>query len=152
MKKIFLTSLLTFGLLLTGLFGMNHKAEASTIGLKAIETAKKNLGSRYIGGGISPSTGFDCSGLVGYSYKQAGKSLPRVAADMYKVGKAVSKNQLQKGDLVFFNTGGSGVSHVGIYIGGNQFIHSQYTYGVSITSLSDPYYWGSKYYGAKRVN
>lgn len=131
---------------------MNDKAEASTIGLKAIETAKHNLGSRYIWGGTSPSTGFDCSGLVGYSYKQAGKSLPRTASDMYRTGKAVSKNQLEKGDLVFFTTYGSGATHVGIYIGGNQFIHSQNSYGVSITSLSDPYYWGSRYYGAKRVN
>jgi peptidoglycan DL-endopeptidase CwlO len=81
------------------------------------------LGVPYSWGGASPSTGFDCSGFVMYVYAKMGVSLPHNAAMQYGYGSPVSLSALQPGDLVFFN----GLGHVGIYIGGNQFIHSPHT-------------------------
>ncbi|MGH3032681.1 MAG: NlpC/P60 family protein, partial [Gaiellaceae bacterium] len=81
------------------------------------------LGTPYQWGGSSPSTGFDCSGFVMYVYAQVGVSLPHNAAMQYGYGSPISRSQLQPGDLVFFN----GLGHNGIYIGGNQFIHSPHT-------------------------
>ncbi|MBS4218938.1 C40 family peptidase [Bacillus sp. FJAT-49711] len=122
------------------------KPSASAI----VKQGKKYLGVRYVYGGSSPK-GFDCSGFTSYTFKQKGMKLPRTAADQYKKGKAVSKKNLKAGDLVFFKTSSTKkVSHVGIYIGGNKFIHSAGK-GVAITSINDPYYWKSRYVGAKRV-
>ena len=70
---------------------------------------------------------------------------------MYDTGTAVDKSDLAVGDLVFFNTSGRGVSHVGIYIGESKFIHSMTGTGVTITDINDKWYWGSRYVGAKRV-
>ena len=86
-----------------------------------------------------------------YVYKKVGVKLPRTSAGMYATGTSVSKKNLLAGDLVFFNTSGKGVSHAGIYIGNGKFIHSSSSKGVSIAKINDPYYWGSKYIGAKRV-
>ena len=116
---------------------------------KIIASAKKHMGAPYVWGGMTPS-GFDCSGLVQYVFAQNGISLPRTTALQYKVGTSVSKSNLKPGDLVFFNTSGSGVSHVGIYIGDNQFIHSSSSKGVVITSLSNSF-WSARYLGARRV-
>ena len=85
--------------------------------------AMQFLGIPYQWGGASPSTGFDCSGFVMYVYAQVGVSLPHNAAAQYGYGVAVSRDQLQPGDLVFFD----GLGHDGIYIGGGQFIHSPHT-------------------------
>jgi peptidoglycan DL-endopeptidase CwlO len=85
--------------------------------------AMQYLGVPYSWGGASPSTGFDCSGFVMYVYAKMGVSLPHNAAMQYGYGSPVSLSALQPGDLVFFN----GLGHVGIYIGGNQFIHSPHT-------------------------
>lgn len=116
---------------------------------KIIATAKKYIGVPYVWGGMTPS-GFDCSGYVQYVFAANGISLPRVTTQQYKVGSSVSKSSLKAGDLVFFNTSGSGVSHVGIYIGSNQFIHSSSSKGVVISSMSNSY-WSARYYGARRV-
>jgi len=108
--------------------------------------AMQYLGVPYVYGGASPS-GFDCSGLVMYVFNQIGVSLPHNAAAQYGYGMPVSRDQLQAGDLVFFN----GLGHVGIYIGGGQFIHAPHTGDVvKISSLSDSWY-ASTYVGAKRV-
>ena len=108
--------------------------------------AMQFLGIPYVWGGSSPS-GFDCSGFSMYVYAQMGVSLPRVAAAQYSVGTAVSRDQLQAGDLVFFN----GLGHMGIYIGGGQFIHSPHTGDVvKISSLSDSWY-ARTWVGARRV-
>ena len=100
------------------------------------------LGTPYVYGGASPG-GFDCSGFVMYVFNQIGVSLPHNAAAQYGYGMPVSRDQLQPGDLVFFN----GLGHVGIYIGGGQMIHSPHTGDVvKISSLSGWY--ASTYVGA----
>ncbi|RID81748.1 NlpC/P60 family protein [Mesobacillus zeae] len=125
-----------------------RKTTTSNYRSKAIAVAKNNLGVRYRYGGTTPS-GFDCSGLVGYSYRQAGKSLPRSAAEMATRGTAVTS--LIPGDLMFFATGSPGrVSHVAIYIGNGQMIQSASSYGVSIASTKNSY-WKPRYLGAKRI-
>ncbi len=109
--------------------------------------AMQYLGIPYKWGGSSPSTGFDCSGFVMYVYAQVGVSLPHNAAAQYGYGTPVSRDQLQPGDLVFFN----GLGHNGIYIGGGQFIHSPHTGDVvKISSLSDSWY-ASTWVGARRL-
>ncbi|WP_332850592.1 C40 family peptidase [Bacillus sp. mrc49] len=124
------------------------QAEAASYHTKAIKVAKSELGTKYKMGGIS-SSGFDCSGLVKYSYQKAGKNLPRTAADIYKKGKSVKT--LQKGDLMFFAPNkAKKPTHVAIYIGDNQFIHSASSKGVSYAQTNNPY-WKPKYIGAKRL-
>ena len=125
--------------------GNTGTAQASQI----IATAKKYIGVPYLWGGSTPS-GFDCSGYVQYVYNAHGIKLPRVSRDQYTVGVAVSKSNLKPGDLVFFNTSGSGVSHLGIYMGNGQFIHASTSKGVIIAELNNSY-WSSRYIGARRV-
>ena len=109
--------------------------------------AMQYLGIPYVWGGASPS-GFDCSGLTMYVYAQVGVSLPHNAAMQYNtVGVFVSRDQLQPGDLVFFD----GLGHMGMYIGGGQFIHAPHTGDVvKISSLSDSWY-AATWYGARRL-
>jgi cell wall-associated NlpC family hydrolase len=109
--------------------------------------AMQYLGTPYVWGGASPG-GFDCSGFAMYVYSQVGVSLPHNAAMQYNtVGTYVPRDQLEPGDLVFFD----GLGHMGIYIGGGQFIHSPHTGDVvKISSLDDSWY-SSTYVGAKRV-
>ena len=113
----------------------------------AVGIAMQYLGTPYVWGGASPG-GFDCSGFVMYVYAQLGVSLPHNAAMQYNtVGSYVPRDQLEPGDLVFFD----GLGHVGMYIGGGQFIHAPHTGDVvKISSLGDSWY-ASTYVGAKRV-
>ena len=144
-------SMVTIALLLV-LAPFADQADASSgVDSKQLVSAANNvMGVKYMRGGTT-SKGFDCSGFVGYVFKQVGLSVPRTSAGMYATGNSVAKKNLQSGDLVFFNTSGKGVSHVGVYIGGGKFVHSSSSKGVSISKINDPYYWGSKYVGAKRV-
>lgn len=112
--------------------------------------ARTYLGVPYKLGGSSRS-GIDCSAFTQIVFKNNGTSIPRTTSQQYNVGQAVSKSNLQQGDLVFFNTNGRSVSHVGIYVGNNNFIHASTSRGVMVSSINDPYYWGSRYVGAKRV-
>lgn len=125
------------------------KGQGTTTASAIIATAKKYIGVPYLWGGSTPS-GFDCSGFVQYVFKAHGISLPRVSRDQYTAGYAVSRTNMKPGDLVFFNTSGSGVSHLGIYLGDNQFIHASTSKGVTIALLTSSY-WSSRYIGARRV-
>lgn len=108
------------------------------------------IGTPYRWGGSSTATGFDCSGMIQFVYKNAlDVSLPRTARDMAAASRKIPDNQLKAGDLVFFNTGGSSqYSHVGLYIGNGEFIHAPSS-GKTIKTekLSSPYY-AKHYLGA----
>jgi cell wall-associated NlpC family hydrolase len=112
------------------------------------------VGTPYRWGGNTPDSGFDCSGLIGYVYRDAaGISLPRSTRDMITLrGPDINRSQLQTGDLVFFATsGGSNVSHAGIYVGEGRFVHAPATGGtVKLDSLDKPY-WQKAWLNAKRV-
>ena len=123
--------------------------DVSGSGSKLLQQAAKYIGTRYVYGGSSPS-GFDCSGLVQYSLKQLGVSIGRSSAAQYSSGVAVSRANLQPGDLVFFSKGG-GISHVAIYAGNGQVLHAPRAgKRVSYQSLSS-LCTTSRYVGAKRV-
>jgi peptidoglycan DL-endopeptidase CwlO len=112
----------------------------------AASAAMSQLGTPYVWGGASPG-GFDCSGLVMWAYAQVGVSLPHSSYGQYGYGVPVSRDQLQAGDLVFFD----GLGHVGIYIGGGQFVHAPHTGDVvKISSLSEGWY-SATYVGARRI-
>ena len=112
---------------------------------EAASIALQELGVPYQWGGGSPSTGFDCSGLVMWVYAQLGVQLPHFAAGQYGYGSPVSRSELQPGDLVFFD----GLSHVGIYIGNGQLVHAPHTGDVvRIASLSE---FAGRYVGARRI-
>jgi len=112
------------------------------------------VGTPYRYGGNTPAGGFDCSGLIGYVYRDAaGVTLPRSTREMITLGSPnVARNALQPGDLVFFATaGGREVSHAGIYVGEGRFVHAPRTGGtVRLDSLAKPY-WQKSYLQAKRV-
>lgn len=109
-------------------------------------------GIKYKYGGSSPETGFDCSGFVRYVFMQATSlTLPRNALAISKLGQTVPKDELQPGDLVFFNTLKSAFSHVGIYLGNNRFIHSPSAGGrVRVENMQDGY-WAKNFNGAQRI-
>jgi len=109
----------------------------------------KTIGTTYKFGGTS-TAGFDCSGFTKYVFTKVGLTLPRTSKAQFQVGTAVARNQLRSGDLIFFNTFGKGVSHVGIYVGNGKFAQSSSSRGVNISSLSQSY-WANRYVGAKRV-
>jgi cell wall-associated NlpC family hydrolase len=113
-----------------------------------ISNARSLIGIPYVYGGTT-TKGFDCSGFTQYVFRASGVELPRSSYSQHRVGTAVAKENLQLGDLVFFSTYDSGASHVGIYIGGGNFIHAANS-GITITSLGDSYY-ARRYLGARRV-
>lgn len=115
-------------------------------------TALSFLGVKYRFGGDAPSTGFDCSGLVSYAAeKSLGLKLPRQSKDIAKEGVSVNRNELRKGDLVFFNTRGSRFSHVGIYLGEDKFVHAPRTGAVVRVESMQTAYWKKRYNGARRL-
>ena len=111
------------------------------------------LGVPYKYGGDNPDAGFDCSGLVGYVYRQSvDVQLPRTTYGLAKLGQSVAANDLNPGDLVFYNTLGRRNSHVGIYLGDDRFVHAPSSRGVvRIEDMRVPY-WARRYSGARRVS
>lgn len=126
----------------------NTSYDTSSIGAQIATYAQKFVGYPYVYGGTSPS-GFDCSGFVQYIYRQFGCSINRTATAQLGNGYSVSYDDLRPGDLVFFGYGSS-ASHVGMYIGGGQFVHAQNSStGVVISNLAGSY--ASRYIGARRI-
>jgi len=105
----------------------NHNSEAQfrhSVGDAAADYALRMVGKPYRFGGSSPSTGFDCSGLVQFSFRQAGSTVPRTTDAQRHASKPIRLSHLQRGDLVFFDQEGKKNSHVGIYVGGREFVHA----------------------------
>lgn len=113
-------------------------------------TALSLRGAPYRAGGVDPN-GFDCSGFVRYVYQQHGVAVPREVREQFRIGKTVDRGRLKPGDLVFFSTVAPGASHVGIVIGGDQFIHAPSERGVVRVENLSSQYWSTRYIGAKRV-
>jgi cell wall-associated NlpC family hydrolase len=118
-----------------------------------LNSALDLIGIRYRRGGTSPESGFDCSGFVSHVFREGlGLYLPRSAKDMSRTGEVVGKDELQPGDLVFFNTMRRTFSHVGIYLGDSLFVHAPRTGGrVRIEDMRERY-WVKRFNGARRVN
>lgn len=119
-------------------------------GRQVADFALQFVGYNYSWGGASPETGFDCSGLVYYTYKNFGYTLNRVACDQAQNGVHVEPSDLQPGDILCFYSGGSYIGHVGIYIGDNRFVHAaNSSTGVIISELSG--YYADRGYEARRI-
>lgn len=118
-----------------------------------LDRATDLVGVRYHRSGDRPQTGFDCSGFVGFVFREGlGLVLPRVSREISKAGAPVPKDELEPGDLVFFNTMRRAFSHVGIYLGDHLFIHAPRTgQSVRIDNLQE-HYWARRYDGARRIS
>lgn len=123
-------------------------ARGAAMASNLTKNAMRFLGVRYSFGGTS-SYGFDCSGYTQHVFAMMGVHLPRMADEQYYAGKKFA-GEPKTGDLVFFHTYAPGVSHVGISLGGDRFVHASSSHGVTVSSLHDSY-WGPRYVGAKRV-
>jgi cell wall-associated NlpC family hydrolase len=125
---------------------IDERATGSARGQAVAAVAKRYVGAPYRWGGSSPS-GFDCSGLVRYVYAQVGVALPHNAAEQYRLGTPVAREDLEPGDLVFFDR----LRHDGIYVGAGRFVHARQTgRHVGIASLDDEWY-ASHFVGARRL-
>lgn len=138
-------------LLIAGLLAMGTVPAHAQEGTPLMTVVKDLYGVPYKSSGTTKK-GFDCSGFTRYVFEALGVDLPHNSASQYQVGQPVSRKDLQPGDLVFFKTNGRSISHVGIYIGNDTFVHSESGRGVVNTKLSDPYYWSKRFVGAKRIS
>src|ERR1700736_5132185 len=128
------------------LSGMASKAGDVVVG------ALNMIGVRYRWGGDTPDSGLDCSGFVRYVFQDTlGMKLPRRAAEMSQVGERVKMSELKPGDLVFFNTMRRTISHVGIYIGDNKFVHSPSTGSTIRVDDMEDGYWEKRFQGGRRI-
>lgn len=143
MKKKLAAALLSFSIILT------IGAGSAFADSKMDKVIDKAIGTKYVSGGVS-TNGFDCSGFTMYVFDKIGINLPHQSGSQYQMGTTISRDNLREGDLVFFNTSGRGISHVGIYVGDGKFAHASSSKGVTISSLSDSYY-VNRYVGAKRI-
>lgn len=116
-----------------------------------LESVDEWYGVQYRRGG-NTKNGVDCSGFTVAVYETVyGMTIPRVSRDQYKISRKISSTELSEGDLVFFNTNGKGVSHVGVYLGNNKFIHASVSRGIMVSDLYDSYYM-KRYLGAGRID
>ena len=115
-----------------------------------VETAMKLRGVPYRNGGSDPS-GFDCSGFVQWVFAKNGVLLPREVREQYGAGQKIGLREVQPGDLVFFETVSRGASHVGLVIGGEQFVHAPSSTGVVRVERLTATYWARRFVGARRI-
>jgi peptidoglycan DL-endopeptidase CwlO len=124
--------------------------DAAAVGHRLVAAALDLRGVPYRNGGTDP-TGFDCSGLVAFVFRQHGLSVPRQTSAQFTVGRKVDKDRIQPGDLVFFSTVAPGASHVGIAVDDDEFVHAPSSRGVvRVERLTLPY-WQRRFVGARRV-
>jgi cell wall-associated NlpC family hydrolase len=116
-----------------------------------LETALSYRGVPYRYGGSDP-TGFDCSGFVQWVFAQHGLALPREVRDQYQLGTKIDRDEVEPGDLVFFDTESHGASHVGIALGGDSFVHAPSSRGVVRVESYSSDYWKRRWVGARRVD
>ena len=116
-----------------------------------VSTALALRGTPYLNGGTEPSRGFDCSGFVQWVFAQQGRSLPREVREQYQSGQSVDRDEVQPGDLVFFETVSRGASHVGIALGNDRFVHAPSSRGVVRVESYTVDYWNQRYVGARRL-
>lgn len=124
---------------------------AAASGYAISSTALALRGAPYQNGGANPA-GFDCSGFVQYVFEQHGVRMPRDVRRQFGVGDEIDAARLEPGDLVFFTTIAPGASHVGIVVGGDQFVHAPSTSGVVRVESLRAQYWSNRFVGARRVN
>jgi cell wall-associated NlpC family hydrolase len=121
-------------------------------GDKLLATAKQAIGTHYHFGGSSPEEGFDCSGLVYWAFRKNGVRLPHSTARLWHEGSKVKKQDLEPGDLVFFDISGSGPSHVGIYEGHGRMVHAPSTGSDVREEDIEMKYWTKRYLGGRRID
>ena len=127
-------------------------AEPASIASDVVATALALKGTQYRNGGSEPSGGFDCSGLVQWVFAQHGTALPRETREQYEIGRKIDQDEVRPGDLVFFKTTTKGPSHVGIALGGGEFVHAPSSRGVvRVESYTKTEYWADRWLGAKRI-
>jgi cell wall-associated NlpC family hydrolase len=129
-------------------FARGIMRRTSSIAMSLTRSAMRFIGTPYVFGGTSPTSGFDCSAYVQHVFAMVGIQLPRTADLQYYAGSR-PVGGIQRGDLVFFQTYEPGPSHVGIYLGSGKFVHASSSHGVTVSRLSDSY-WAARYLGAKR--
>ncbi len=127
-------------------------ADSETLALvpEVVATALSYRGVPYRNGGSDPS-GFDCSGFVQYVFDQVGTALPREVREQFRVGMEIDRDDIEAGDLVFFETVSRGASHVGLAIGGGEFVHAPSSRGVVRIERLTSSYWAQRYVGARRL-
>ena len=127
-------------------------SQPDAIAPAVVATALTLRGAQYRNGGSEPSQGFDCSGLVQWVFAQHGMALPREVREQYDASKKIDNDQVQPGDLVFFRTVSRGPSHVGIALGGGEFVHAPSSRGVVRVERYTSGYWASRWIGARRID
>jgi cell wall-associated NlpC family hydrolase len=125
---------------------------AGGVGERAAQQAAELVGKPYRYGGASPSTGFDCSGLVQWSYAQAGRKLPRSTDEQRAAANRIKVSELRRGDLIFFDQEGKKHSHVGIYVGNGEFVHAPSSGKRVRRDRLDAPYWSKHISEARRLN
>jgi cell wall-associated NlpC family hydrolase len=156
------STVLPIGLLLFAIVGCASSPEiqssqpvesrAVDVADRAADYAVQLVGSRYRYGGTSPSTGFDCSGLVQYTYARAGRKLPRSTDDQRVAASRIRVSELRRGDLVFFDQEGKKHGHVGIYVGNGEFVHAPSSGKRVRRDRLDAPYWSRHISEARRPN
>lgn len=140
------------GSLILGAFSAPAAATSSKLfGKEIVYSAKQHIGLPYVWGGENPNRGFDCSGLVKFTFQEFNINLPHRADLQYNYGQSVSMKDLKPGDIVFFRSGGYPIGHVGIYIGKDQFIHApRRGKPIQVSPMNKGWY-KNRFVGAKRI-